>query len=429
MSTNVIQSLIHESIPYKAVFIGRMISAERQGIMWSATNVVGTPPLSPKTTHTAGSNLLTSNPTLAAGAHQSGYFEASQRTTGTPSALANGSSIRGATSVPSPMTVANSAFGGGNEIDYLSMATVISMNEWRPLTAGVDPPFRITRHAGCASGYYATIPVFEADLGISETNTVVRKITQPINFRLQAVIFYAAASAAGNSARLVIGSTVVASSGAMTSTAPSAILVSAANLGLRNLTKDMVVELQATTAGTAGFTSLGAVLVGHTTGHFNSLPINDLTLVTSGSETINDHSGSGRTNAARTNLSGPATGSLVPYPFTVNACASGQTALAMSQIIVPHDGYVVGVQYSVRGSAAGNTSIVHNVTKDLQIDSASTTTTTTTSRTYESLTNHAVSRNDVIELRATTGGTGITAIGGNLLILCQGHVNTNPQFD
>lgn len=355
-------------------------------------------------------------------------------------------------------TRGNSDFGPYFDVDVAEKvrcpwgANILTRNFLHPLgqATTVDAPGPVTHFPGCVTGFYGTIPLGEVsgaersdvsgtinDVGTTLTTTTWRRVTAPYNFRVQSILFNYVASAAGNTAKirnLTTGVDICAMT-ALTSATPASTEVTAANLSNRNITKGDKIAIRAT-CGATGFTSLGAVLVGHVTGHVNADPLCDYS--THGADNTFEDYVSRRGNSigtvARQHFSGPCTGGTIALPLVISALAAGTglTNTVLSTFKAPMDLYALGVQYGTRASAAGNSLNIYNSTKAVQLVSTAITggTPAGTNNGWSLLANNAISKGDMIQLRATTGGTaGFSMAGAVLYAWVRGHVNTVPSLD
>jgi hypothetical protein len=307
----------------------------------------------------------------------------------------------------------------------------------------------VTANPGPVIGTYTGIPIPPASAGTGQTNLAIRRFPAPFSGRAHAVQFTFAASAAGNSARLVNATTgqVIASAG-LTSTLPAIYEAPASSLTNRNFTRGDQLELQVTTGGTAGFTFLACNVICHTTSWLYDDPRydnldGDLNPVAGpaflGGETA------WRRGGARTHFSGPMTGGIIGLTGPAVSVPAGQTNYNSGRFIMPCDGFLLKVR-SVHGGSAGigdgttaavvntttgNTIIPHiaavgSVLIGKEVVGAGTDPNTDPAHVM-------VRKGDVLQVNVTSGATGVTGAYGRLItamyVVPLDHVNTHPRYD
>jgi hypothetical protein len=412
-------------------------AALKQGFMWSlvaAGGATGTQTLAVRNNTT--SEMTSPVSITGATAMPSGVVEGSWRVSGAGGAVALAVDNRAAAQGPLQSSLFIDSTDVSQTINRPALAIIYTAKEFTD--AGVVTPLPVDRFTtdfpGAVKGFYITVPIGDADLASGQTGQPIRRITMPIAVKLHEVCFSTGASAAGNSVLLfnVTQNVAITGSTAMVSATPGAAVVAATNLTNRSIAKGDVIELRGTTGGT-GITAAAAILTGHTTGHFNAIPLRDtmnINATTLEPEAIFRQGTP--TSVGRQSFSGPCRGGFAWLQFPVGTAAISQTGLPISRIIAPFDCSMVTGTTAYRASAAGNSYTVFNVTKALTVFNLSGVNTLTVSATHltSQISNPTISKGDVLELRVTTGGTaGYAQIGSSILVHVRGHVNTSPALD
>lgn len=424
----------------RSVGIGELASpapstAAVQGAMWSATtnSVNG---FSYAISSAVGSlvNMLTASQVVPPGVNPSGVIIGSYGLETSSDVLIKRSNrLSGSLNMYSHGTVDASSQVGGLDTALILTPFVPDFVNAQPVG---NPPAGVPSFMslpGPGRGFYVTVPIFDTDAATG-TGTV-RRITMPFAMRLQAIIWSAARST-GNMSVRVFDETANA---AITTAAPfnvtTAVVdstITAANLLRRDVAKGAVLRTEITAFTSGTLARCQALLVGHTTGHFNVSPERDLVSSSTQSVDPSYRSVSFIKNSGRSNFSGPATGSMVALPFPDFTSAATETGVVRAQMTMPFKGTILAANGAYRAGASGDSISVVNSTKSSTVVTIATTaagggqilvaSSSFTGRvTFD--------RGDVIQIQATTTGTAITDCAMNLLVHCTGHVNTNPAFD
>lgn len=316
------------------------------------------------------------------------------------------------------------------------------------VAAGLDMDPRhplIAFNPGPVIGTYTGIPIPPASAATGQTDLVIRRFTAPFSCRAHSLQFNYAASAAGNSAKLVNATTgnVICASTSLVSTTPAATEIAAANLTNRNITRGDQLEIWVTTGGTAGFTYLGCNLIVHTTSWTHDNLDQDLL----------GNYGSGaalptifrtdipRGSGVRTKYSGPMAGGIIGLSGPATGVSATQTNYVAAQIIAPCDGTILRINAVHGGSAAigdGTTCALVNSTSGVTIfDHSSGAANALISQDLfgrnTAILAPFVRKGDVLQFKVTTGATGITGaygrLMGSILLHATGHVNSHPRYD
>ena len=338
--------------------------------------------------------------------------------------------VRGGGTAVSGFSQYNSALSvacdGAEQVAYPTGFTVIA-----PVgacgsgtTRNALPGIPTTHFPGPVAGGYITLPAGAVDTGTNAALTLARTIPVPLRLRLHEVCFQAATAPTGNTVRLKNETTGLwlTPETALAGSGMQAVVVSAASLTNRTISRGDVLGLYFKAASTQ-YTSLMAVLTGHTLGHCVDNPALDAYTYTSG---LSPYGGGVK---LRQTFSGPVVGGFAVLPMGYADVAISQTDQECGRTIAPFKCRPVGVAFQTGTTATTSTSFrFYNETKGEWLNDAVTggavSTTnpysyadiaeTTAGKVYYST--RVIDKGDVISMRTTTGGvTAVTRAGGYLV--------------